>query len=179
MSHRAAIDEHARVGVDIGRVIIAAVASGGRADTSFIGGTEEDAMRTPPVNDAFRVVARLVERTGGNVWLVSKAGPRIEALTRRWLVQWRFLAATNVPDTNVVFCRERRDKADHAVRLRLTHFIDDRVDVLEHLRAVMKDLYLFGHQAPDVQVPPWAVHVLTWQAVERALLGEPPCVAGT
>jgi hypothetical protein len=162
--------EGARVGIDIGRVIMAPTDAEGRADTSFLHGSETDAMETPPCDDAFRVIAELVRRTKGNVWLVSKAGPRIQKLTLAWLVHWKFHATTGVGPEQVRFCRERRDKAVHARQLRLTHFVDDRLDVLEHLRGKVERLYLFGHQPVRNPRPNWPTEVLTWLDVERELV---------
>jgi len=42
------LDRLPRLGIDIGRVIIGAVDDSGRADTSFLSGTLERAMETPP-----------------------------------------------------------------------------------------------------------------------------------
>ncbi len=164
--------EQAHVGIDIGRVIMAASDEGGRADTSFLSASDEGAMLTPPNDRAFAVIRRIVQASRGRVWLVSKAGPRIQALTRRWLTHWRFEAETGVPMANVFFCRERRDKATHAKHLKLTHFIDDRLDVLEHLRGVVPNLILFGYQGPRAVIPPCVHHLRTWAAVEVALLGD-------
>ena len=104
----------------------------------------------------------------GRVWLVSKAGPKIQQMTLLWLAEHRFRTLTGVPIQNVRFCRERAEKRDHAVRLGLTHFIDDRSDVLRHLVGVVPKLYLFGHQKGDV--PLWAKHVADWSATRAAIL---------
>src|SRR5262245_22854853 len=122
-----------RLGIDIGRVIISAGREGG-ADTSFLDGSLEDALRTPPMHGAIEQIALLVERFRGNVWLVSKCGPKVQERSKRWLTSQRFWDQTGVRQANLRFCLKRPQKADHARQLRLTHFIDDRVDVLEHLR---------------------------------------------
>lgn len=131
-----------RIGVDIGRVII----NGDGADTSFFGHDHAEAMRTPAVPGAVSAVAELVRRFDGRVWLVSKCGPKIQARSLAWLEHHGFWAKTGVARDNVRFCRERRDKAIHARRLALTHFVDDRFDVLEHLVGLVDHLYLFGPQ---------------------------------
>lgn len=71
-----------RLGIDIGRVLIAPDAADGRADTSFLGGSLEAALATPPYEGMFETVPDLVKRFGGQVWLVSKAGPRVQEKTR-------------------------------------------------------------------------------------------------
>jgi hypothetical protein len=131
-----------RIGVDIGRVII----NGDGPDTAFFGHSEEQAMGTPAVSGAFEAVAELVERFAGRVYLVSKCGPRIQSRSLAWLDHHGFWAATGVDRAQVRFCRERRDKAIHAVELGLTHFVDDRFDVLSHLAGRVARLYLFGPQ---------------------------------
>jgi hypothetical protein len=154
------------LGIDIGRVIIGAADDRGHADTSFLSGTPDQAMETPPTAGAFDAIARLVDTFDGAVWLVSKCGPRVQAKTRRWLDHWQFWRATGVAPTNLRFCLERRDKALHCHELGVTHFIDDRVDVLVHLRGLVPWLYLFGHQ--KAPAPDWVTAVLTWpRAVEE------------
>jgi hypothetical protein len=67
---------------------------------------------------------------------------------------------------------ERRDKAKHARDLRLTHFIDDRLDVLQHLRGIVPELYLFGYQRTGTIVPRWVMHLASWPDVRQHLLEE-------
>ena len=150
------------LGIDIGRVIIGPTIDG-VADTSFLGTTVEEAMRTPPAPDAFAAIAQLVERFEGRVWLVSKCGPSVERKSLLWLDWWRFYAKTGVPRGNVRFCRERRDKAVHAREIGMTHFIDDRLDVLEPMRGEVPHLLAFGEDVG--RVPRWAAHVRDWRAV--------------
>jgi hypothetical protein len=64
--------------------------------------------------------------------------------------------------------RRRAEKRGHARELALTHFIDDRADVLEHLRGVVSHLFLFGAQAGSI--PDWVVPVADWRAARAALL---------
>lgn len=133
-----------RIGVDIGRVIING--DGNSPDTSFFGQSETEALRTPAVPGAFAAVAELVRRFEGRVYLVSKCGPKIQARSLAWLDHHDFWATTGLDRSQVRFCRERRDKAVHAVELGLTHFVDDRFDVLGHLVGHVDRLYLFGPQ---------------------------------
>src|ERR1700748_2618362 len=99
-----------RIGIDIGRVII----GGEGADTSFLDGDEGAAMATPEVTGAFTSIAELWRRYEGRVWLVSKAGDRVQARTRRWLDARGFFAETGMTRDRLRFCRQRREKADHA-----------------------------------------------------------------
>jgi hypothetical protein len=141
-------------GVDIGRVLIA----GDGADTSFLGSSEETAMRAPEIPGAFDAVAALVEALHGKVYLVSKCGPRIEARTRRWLVLKRFFDRTGMSRDNLRFCRERRDKVAIAQALKLDRFVDDRADVLRPMRGVLPLLVLFGARTAEeglIAAPDW------------------------
>lgn len=158
------------LGIDIGRVIIGPVDDSGQADTSFLSGTPDRAVLTPPAPGAFAAIARLAEAFDGKVWLISKCGPRVQAKTQRWLEHWRFWTTTGVAPDHLRFCLERRDKALHCHELGVTHFIDDRLDVLEHLRGFVPCLYLFGHQTR--QAPRWAMPVVTWPEALAAVLSQ-------
>jgi hypothetical protein len=158
-----------RIGIDIGRVIMAPV-QGGKADTSFLSGTLERAMQTPPSPGAFQGVKTLVEASGGRAWLVSKAGPNVQHKTKLWLRHWDFCAATGLPPDHVRFCLERRQKAGHCRQLKITHFIDDRLDVLDALRGDVPHLYLFGEQPQLEAIPDWVVHVKDWGRATATVL---------
>ena len=155
-----------RLGIDIGRVLIEPE---GRADTSFIGGTLADALATPPYEGMFDVVPALVRRFEGRVWLISKAGPSIQEKTRLWLRHHRFFERTGVPPDNLRFCLERPQKAGHCSALGITHFIDDRADVLGHLDGVVRHRFLFGPQRKP-RVPRGAVPVIDWAAAADAVI---------
>jgi hypothetical protein len=157
------------LGIDIGRVIIAPADVSGGADTSFLGGSDSDALATPPAEHAFEAIRSLVEAFDGNVWLVSKCGPRVQQRTREWLRHQRFHELTGVRPDRVRFCRQRREKREHCAAIGATHFIDDRLDVLRHLVDFVPHLYWFGHQARAVDTPSWAERTLTWYEAEIAL----------
>jgi hypothetical protein len=155
------------LGLDFGRVIMCPRHEVDGADTRFLHLPELDAMNIAPPEGAFDAIRDLRTRFESRVWIVSKAGPRIQGLTLDWLEHQGFFEHTGMPREHVRFCRERIDKRLHAERLKLTHFIDDRIDVLSHLSDVVEHRYLFGTQR---QVPGWAFHVPDWNAVRTALL---------
>lgn len=157
-----------RLGFDIGRVLIAP--SEGRADTSFLQGSDDDAMHTPPSAGAFEAVARLTAAVDGRAWLVSKCGPNIQRRSRLWLAHWRFHERTGLPADQVRFCRQRRDKAIHCRELALDAFVDDRPDVLHHLLGVVPLRLLFGPQRPGRTPPAGVVPVADWTDVESILM---------
>ena len=156
-----------RLGVDIGRVIIA----GDGPDTSFVGGTDEDAMRTPEMPGAIEALARLRRLFDGRVWLVSKCGARVQARTRRWLEDRRFFETTSIDPNNLVFCRTRPEKAPICARLRITCFVDDRWDILASMGEVVPSRILFGTGvSPAAGVAAAASWVEAEAAVRAALL---------
>ena len=151
-----------KLGIDIGRVLISPDAQGTNGDTSFIGGSIQDALDTPPYEGMFDVVPALIERFNGQVWLVSKAGPRVQEKTRLWLSHHRFYERTGIRPDNLRFCRERPQKADHCRELGITHFIDDRPDVLACLHGVVAQRFLFGPQK-RLSFAPGIVHLPSWR----------------
>ena len=157
-----------RFGIDIGRVIIGP-SIGGIADTTFLGSRLEDALHTPPAPESLDVIQGLVARSSGNAWLVSKCGANVQRKTEAWLRHRGFFEHTGMPSDHVRFCLERRQKAIHARELGLTVFIDDRLDVLRHLRGIVPRLVWFGEDAVDA--PDWVVPARDWAAVRTLLLG--------
>lgn len=164
-------NDQARIGIDIGKVIMAPI-KGGRADTSFLSGNLEKALKTPPSAGAFEALRKLVEVFEGQAWLVSKAGPNVQQKTKEWLKHWNFYGATGLPRDHLRFCLERPEKAGHCKQLKITHFIDDRLDVLEHLRGSVPNLYLFGEQPRLDEIPDWVTHVADWKETTEAVLND-------
>jgi len=158
-----------RIGIDIGRVIMTPV-RGGKADTSFLSGSLERAMQTPPSPGAFEGVKTLAAAFRGKAWLISKAGPNVQQKTKLWLRHWDFYAATGLAPEQVRFCLERPQKAAHCRQLKITHFIDDRLDVLEAMREDVPLLYLFGEQPSLEEIPSWTIHVADWEQATNAVL---------
>jgi hypothetical protein len=133
------------LGVDVGGVLIQP--SDEDADTSFFGGNY---LATPEVPHAFDALALLVSEVFGEaVYLVSKCGEATERRTLEWLAHHDFHARTGVPRGHVHFCRRRADKAPIAASLGLTHFVDDRLEVLGYMRGVA-NRYLFKPRPPEV-----------------------------
>ncbi|GAA3762691.1 hypothetical protein GCM10022225_55410 [Plantactinospora mayteni] len=110
-----------------------------------------DFRRTPPVPGAFEAVSALVaEMFGEHVYLVSKCGERVERRTRLWLEHHDFYARTGVRAGHLHFCRTRQGKAPIAAALGLTHFVDDRLEVLSYLETV-PNRYLFRPRDHEVR----------------------------
>ncbi len=134
------------LGVDIGGVIIDRINDG--TDTSFF---SENYLNTSAVADVFEVLEALVRRRFANrVFLVSKCGLDIQNKTMHWLDHHRFFDRTGIKRDHVRFCRKRSDKADICKKLDITHFIDDRLEVLSYLTTV-GDRFLFRPNQAEMQ----------------------------
>jgi hypothetical protein len=149
------------LGLDVGGVIVDR--SGEEGDTSFFG---DRPMETPAVEGAFEAIARLCNGPfAGRVHIISKAGPKISRLTREWLVHTNFYDQTGVRPENLRFVRHRHEKAPICDELGVTHFVDDRLSVLEHLGNV-PHRYLFsgglGQHSPPGEIPTWATASDRW-----------------
>jgi hypothetical protein len=160
------------LGVDIGGVLIDRVADG--TDTSFFSNRY---LETPAVVDGFATLARLRQRFDERMHVVSKCGPTVEEKSRRWLAHHDFEEITGIPLERVHFCRTREDKAPVCKKLGVTHFIDDRYDVLSYLKTVGA-LYLFQPREGDLaragrEPLPGLTIVQSWAAVEKLLLPAP------
>src|SRR5262249_46092508 len=141
------------------------------ADTSFFGA---ESLQTPAVANAFDAIRRLVrERFHENVYLISKCGLEAERKTLHWLEQQGFYEKTGVRRENVRFCRERWEKAGICRQAGVTHFVDDRLEVLSYLDSV-PHRYLFRPQSEEVEQFRQHLHrvhaVQTWQEILDDLL---------
>lgn len=134
------------LGVDIGGVIIDRINNG--TDTSFF---SDNYLQTTAVPGVFDALRQLVEkRFSDKVFLVSKCGQRVQDKTLHWLDHHRFYDLTGIGREHVHFCRERHEKAGICEELGITHFIDDRLEVLGNLTTV-GTLYLFQPRLDEVR----------------------------
>jgi hypothetical protein len=156
------------LGVDFGGVINDGASHPSGDDTAFLSGGFDEAMRTPAMAGAIESLARLNEHFAGRVWIVSKCGPRIQARTEQWLDHVHLFDRTGVNPSQVRFCRQRPEKADHCAELGITHFVDDRADILGHLVGIVDHLFLFGKRGHGL--PPSALRVRNWAEAESGIL---------
>ena len=161
------------LGVDVGGVLIERAAEDD--DTSFFGSRPMD---TPAVDGAFAAVSELCTGMFAfRVHIVSKAGPRIAALTREWLDTKGFFEETGVPRSNLWFVRRREEKREECRRLAITHFVDDRLDVLTDLDNVAhRYLFTGGLGADPVpnSIPDDIEMCGTWEHVTRTIRSTRP-----
>ena len=156
------------LGLDVGGVLVDRVAEG--SDTSFFGGRPMD---TPAVAGALEAIPQLVALFGHRVHIVSKAGPKIAELTRHWLGSHGTVGPHGIDPANVHFVRKRPEKHRVCDQLGVTHFVDDRLDVLGHLTSVDRR-YLFtgglGEHEPPGAVPDGVIVVGTWSRLVGLLV---------
>ncbi len=157
------------LGVDIGGVIIDR--ANDSMDTSFFKDRYLEAMA---VVGALETLKRLsAERFGGRVFLVSKCGPRTEECTRHWLGHLRVYELLGIPIDHVHYCRERHEKAPICEKLQVTHFVDDKLEVLGYLKSVEyrylfnpveREVRKFAHHLPSVR------RVESWNEIQQELM---------
>ena len=131
------------LGIDIGRVIIG---GDGKDDTSFF---TNGWIYTPEIPNAIDCIAKLVPEFD-DVYLVSKCGEKIQHKSKTWLYWHKFEERTGISEEKFRFCKERKDKAPICRSLGITHFIDDKLDVLCHMDGIVKHQFLFQGRNRDI-----------------------------
>ena len=154
-----------KLGIDIGGVIIDRINDD--TDTSFF---SENFRKTTAVPHAFEVIKRLREHFNGQVVVVSKCGNTNQNKSIIWMEHNGFWDATGLRPKDIFFCLHRIDKAPICQRLGVTHYVDDRMTVLNHLKTVDYK-YLFAPSQEELLVPAKKSHhgvklVYTWDALE-------------
>jgi len=128
-----------------------------------------------PMPDAFRVIRRLIdERFGNNVHIVSRVSPEQEIRARAFVTGEHFQKELAIPLNRVHFCGERHEKGPICKQINVTHFIDDRPEVMSAMppsvvRKILldpdeTDLRLFASRLGDFNI------ARSWLDVERLLL---------
>ncbi len=146
-----------RLGVDIGRVITDP--KGEQSEEARFGGGH---LEVPEMEHAFDSLRFLMETNFCQcIYLVSCCKRRTADATRSWLIAHDFFKRTGIPESNVFYCIERREKADICRALGITHFVDDRLEVHIHLKDIVpgrflfrpdsKEVERFSHELPSVQ----------------------------
>ena len=158
-----------RIGVDMGGVITRLLHTVADEDTAISDWRSPEQALALQVPGAIAGVRQLVELANGGVWIVSKAGPKVEDWSREWLHTVGFFGSSGLWPSNLRFCRQREDKAGICQELQLTHFIDDRVHVMQILRNVVPHLILFNPSDDDRRGTPWATAVKDWPEAVAAV----------
>jgi hypothetical protein len=133
------------LGVDIGGVLIDR--ANDHTDTSFFSGNY---LNTTAVPGAFEAISFLNKGVFKNsVFLVSKCGLNTQRKTLEWLKHNGFYDQTGLTPDKVHFCFERAEKEIICKRLGVTHFVDDRLEVLSYLESV-PHRYLFQGSKKEI-----------------------------
>ena len=152
---------NARIGIDFGGVIVRNLHEDTGEDTSLNNFSGAEAAR----DGAFDAIRPLCSACDGRVWIVSKAVPRMQERTMFWLQCVDFFSRTGLLPDHVRFCLQRENKASICRNLEISHFIDDRVHVMQILRGVVPHLCLFGERGAERFCPPWATFATNWAEV--------------
>ena len=147
-----------KIGLDFGGVIVRLRNNRSREDTSL---DRADGIEIAH-DGALDGIRAMVDQTGGSVWIVSKAGARMQETTRNWLDSVDFFSQTGMARENLRFCLERSEKEAICKSLDISHFVDDRIHVMQILRHSVPHLFLFGVEENRHISPPWATFVTSW-----------------
>ncbi len=133
------------LGIDVGGVIIDRIND--NTDTSFF---SDNYLNTKATPDVFEVINRMVkERFGNRVYIVSKCGNNVQNKTLNWFKHHDIYSLTGISSQNVYFCRQRHEKEPICKELGITHFIDDRIEVLSYLKSV-NNKYALNPQSSEM-----------------------------
>lgn len=140
-----------------------------------LGNTLFNKENYPDFPDSLRVVRRLaIERFGfKNIHIVSRVTPEQEKRALIYVSRQIFKDKTRITLDRVHFCRERHEKGPICEILGITHFIDDRPDVLIHMPTNVKPI-LFNPRTEDRATYTKEIRsmyiVENWLEIERLLL---------
>jgi NADH:ubiquinone oxidoreductase subunit len=125
--------------------------------------------------DALRVIARLAkERFSDRVYIVSRVSEEQEIRSRKFVLSAEFAEGTGIPIERVHYCRERHEKAPICKQIGVTHFIDDRPEVLAHMEGIVPFRMCFQGRIADAEEfkekLTTMISVNSWTEIERLLL---------
>ena len=154
------------LGVDIGNVII----NHRHTDKSDKTLYEEKHSTIPSTEGVFEALKELNnKRFKGNIFLVSKCTEWAQEKILKWLEDNDFYARTGIKRENVFFCRERHEKEKICRNNNITHFIDNRLEVLGYLVGIVPNLFLYQPDQTEVdeykQFLPKVIKVESWTEI--------------
>lgn len=158
------------LGVDIGNVITNCRSVMDIKDESF---WTERYSTIPASDNVFNCLKKLNEgKFKENIFLVSRSKEDHEVRILKWLKDHDFYNKTGIKPESVFFCRERHEKERICREKGITHFIDDRLEVLSHMVGIIPNLYLFQPDPGEIEefkeFLPRVVKVESWiEVVEK------------
>jgi len=158
--------------VDVGGVIIDRIND--NTDTSFL---SDNYLKTTSVPGTFEHLTKLNNSLfKDRVFIVSKCGEKVQNKTLEWMAYHNFYEVTGIPKERVNFCRKRDGKGPICRDLGITHFVDDRLEVLSYMLDDVEKLYLFKPQEHEVKgwekFLPKVTRVETWPEFKKLLEDE-------
>ncbi len=139
------------LGTDFGRVLsnFDCPVSRGLGSGQNAGKAIREGRGVRPFRGALETLRFLKESRFPKMYVVSKINMDgvIEPKARQWLTQYGFDDV--VPPKCVHFCAERSEKALICKKLGITHFIDDRLEVLSYMVGIVPHLFLFRPWAEE------------------------------
>lgn len=135
------------LGVDIGNVII-----NNRLNDPEINKVDELVYsQFSPSEGVFEALKVLSEYFDGEVYLISKCTEWAQEQILLWLKSHDLYNKTGVKEGNVHFVRQRHEKDNVCRKLGITHFIDDRLEVLSHMIESTPNLILFQPDPKEIE----------------------------
>jgi hypothetical protein len=148
-------------GIDFGGVIVKLQKNIPREDTGFLDPSNPSLIQ----ENVFESIAEIVSICEDRVWVISKAGLRMQEKSLAWFDGVDFFSKTGLKPDHVRFCLERQDKAIICQELEISHFVDDRIHIMQILREIVPNLFLFGDSGNEKFCPPWATFVSGWAEI--------------
>lgn len=135
------------LGIDVGGVILDFIPYLG-TDLDIKG---DNYLQTPEIEGAIDAIARLNQgRFKNRVHVVTKYDPEYgPGRVIEWLEHRDFFKRTGIPMERYHPCPGRHDKAPICAEIGVTHFVDDRAEVLSHMVGQVPNLYLFKSSDAD------------------------------
>ncbi|QQS22818.1 hypothetical protein IPM19_04305 [bacterium] len=143
--------EPKRLGLDVGNVLVMATQQEALQD---------DFLLRKPTDNAFETIASLVQEKifePENIFIISACGPDTEQKTKQWFRHHRIFHRVGIRSKNWYFVRHRSDKAPVCRALGITHFVDDRLDVLDniHRESPRTKLFAFNPRSMMMSLAQW------------------------
>lgn len=86
-----------------------------------------------PWPESFRVIKRILLEISPLAYIVSRVNEEQKTRAINWLYDNDVYAKTGLLKDNVFWCKERHEKGPIVQTLGITHFIDDRPEVMKYL----------------------------------------------
>ena len=134
------------LGVDLGNVIIDHFAFGTTRKFLISG----DYCKIKPVENSIECIKDLARISFDKVIIIYNATDFAYSKIQNWLSHWDLTEDINNSSIQIVRSSLGRDKSFDCKRLNVTHFVDDRLEVILKLRNEVKNLYLFRPQDQEV-----------------------------